>query len=67
MLSIWRGVRARTGCSFGERAVWNNEARCEGVVREKATDGQVMVDFGGGEEPRCGTRTTKCAWIMGME
>ena len=35
------------------RVVWNSETlRCEGVVREKAQDGQIMVDFGGGEEPR---------------
>ena len=38
------------------RAVWSSEARCEGVGREKPQVGRVMVDFRGGEEPRCDTR-----------
>ena len=37
------------------RAVWNSEARCEGVGREKPQVGRVMVYFRGGEEPRCDT------------
>ena len=45
-------ARAQAAASV-RRCVWNSDTlRCEGVVKERATDGQVLVDFGGDEEPR---------------